>query len=140
MYNSVDMSVFSRERRTFLEAVNRVAAANPFLPELGEAERDALGTEYQDQGAVWSLAVEDPQRLRSNAWRICDRLERELPAIRAKIQNGRASVREEDAALFEGAVVYMLYHRFYPRIVEESFARGGSGKRKRSPEGNKEIQ
>lgn len=49
------MPLLAPAQRRFLEAVNAVAAANPFLPELGEAERAALGSEYLDQGAHWSL-------------------------------------------------------------------------------------
>jgi len=116
------MSGFSREQRSFLRAVNAVAVANPFLPELPLAEQQALGAAYQDQGDNWSLAVEDPGRLRSNAWRICERLESMLPALREAVWRQRDTLREEDRELYEGAVLYALYHRVYPRMVEAAFA------------------
>ena len=61
------MPWLTQAQERFLRAVNAVAAANPFLPELAEAERDALGGEYVDQGAHWSLQVDDPRKLRANA-------------------------------------------------------------------------
>ncbi len=113
------MPWLTQAQERFLRAVNAVAAANPFLPELAEAERDALGGEYVDQGAHWSLQVDDPRKLRANAWRICERLETAMPAIRARTYAIRGTLSDADAALYEGAVVYMLYHRYYPRLVEE---------------------
>lgn len=122
------MASFNRAQRTFLEAVNRVALANPFLPELAEAEQAALGAEYQDQGLTWSLQVDDPSKLRSNAWSLCARLEDMLPALRAAALKGRAQLTDEDAALYEGAVLYALYHRIYPRMVESAFSEAAQGR------------
>ena len=113
------MPLLAPAQRRFLEAVNAVAAANPFLPELGEAERAALGSEYLDQGAHWSLQVDDPQKLRANAWRICERLESTMPPIRTRFFAVPGAVTQSDGTLYEGAVVYMLYHRYYQRFVEE---------------------
>lgn len=81
------MPWLSQSQERFLRAVNAVAAANPFLPELAEAERAALGREYLHQGAHWSFQVDDPRKLRANAWRICERLEAAMPEIRADIRN-----------------------------------------------------
>ncbi len=120
------MSIFSPTQRRFLESVNRVAAANPFLPELAEAERAALGREYVDEGTHWSLRVDDPGKLHANAWRIHDRLEASMPAIRTAIAGRRGDLTPADAALFEGAVVYMLYHRLYPRLAAEFASRRAS--------------
>ena len=116
------MSTLATAQRRFLHAVNAVAAANPFLSDLAEAERAALGTDYQDQGTHWSLAVDDPQKLRANAWRLCDRLERELPAVRARLFASGGPITREDAEMYEGAVVYMLYHRYYPKLAKEMAA------------------
>ncbi|MDZ7638624.1 MAG: sigma 54-interacting transcriptional regulator [Bryobacterales bacterium] len=113
------MLLFTPTQRRFVQAVNAVAEANPFLPELAVAERAALGGEYLDLGTHWSLQVDDPQKLRSNAWRICERLEAAMPDYRAKAFAIRGSLADADAALYEGAVVYMLYHRYYPRLAEE---------------------
>lgn len=111
------MPLLSTAQTRFLEAVNAVASANPFLAELAQAERAALGGEYVDQGAHWSLQVDDPQKLRANAWRICGRLEAGMPAIRERILATPSAVSGSAAALYEGAAVYMLYHRYYPRLV-----------------------
>ncbi|MCW5965657.1 MAG: sigma-54-dependent Fis family transcriptional regulator [Bryobacterales bacterium] len=122
------MASFSRTQRAFLEAVNRVALANPFLPDLAEAEQAALGAEYKDQGLTWSLQVDDPRKLRSNAWSLCARLEEMLPALRAAVLKGRAQLTAEEAALYEGAVLYALYHRIYPRMVESAFREAAQGR------------
>ncbi|MCZ2155563.1 MAG: sigma 54-interacting transcriptional regulator [Bryobacterales bacterium] len=120
------MSALSARNRRFLEAVNRVASANPFLPELAEAERSALGPEYIDEGGHWSLQVDDPQKLRANAWRICDKLEALMPDIRDGVLARRSDLTPRDAALFESGAAYMLYHRLYPRLAAEFNSRRGS--------------
>ena len=56
--------------RNFFEAVYQVSYANPFTEALGEGERRALGAEYTDAPAVWSLDVRDPLRQRENSWRV----------------------------------------------------------------------
>lgn len=122
------MAIYTRAQRAFLEAVHRVAMANPFLEQLADAERAALGSDYQDQGPTWSLQVDDPGRLRSNAWRICERLEAMLPELRAAVEKGRAHLTSADAALYENAVLYALYHRIYPRLEEAAFGEGAQGR------------
>ncbi len=122
------MATFTRAQRTFLEAVNRVAVANPFLPELAEAEQAALGAEYEDQGLTWSLQVDDPSKQRSNAWRICARLEAMLPGLQAALRQGRGELGQEECALYEGAVLYALYHRIYPRMNDAAFRPDAQGR------------
>jgi hypothetical protein len=115
------MAVFTRGQQRFLEAVNRVALANPFLPELAEAEAAALGADYEHQGETWSLQVDDPAKLRSNSWRISAQLEETLPELRAAVWKGRGLLAEPEALLYEGAVLYALYHRIYPRLAQAAF-------------------
>ncbi len=53
------MTLFRAGERGFAAAVSQLVYANPFLPERIAGEREALGDEFSDEGAVWST---DPQR------------------------------------------------------------------------------
>ena len=55
------MPWLSQSQERFLRAVNAVAAAHPFLPELAEAERAALGREL-DARAAESAALDAWER------------------------------------------------------------------------------
>jgi hypothetical protein len=68
MYDEV-VRLFNRSERALLDAVARLAFANPFLPELADNEKAALGDDYQPEPPFWSLEVTDPGKRRINAWR-----------------------------------------------------------------------
>ncbi len=75
--------------RAFLQAVARLAFANPFAPEHAEAVRDALGDDAADAG------------------RIAARLGPVLDCIRGKLAAG-AAASDADLALYEDACFYAL--------------------------------
>jgi transcriptional regulator with AAA-type ATPase domain len=108
------MSFLSRTERTFLRAVSQLAYCNPFLPERIECERAALGSDFVEGEPVWSLPVDQPERPRANAWLIVGRIEPLAEQLRIKLG---AEIREEDRALYEDAVLHLLYHRYYSRIA-----------------------
>ena len=96
-------------QRKLLEAVSRLAYANPFLPERVECERAVLGAEFVEGEPVWSFRAEHPEP-RANVYRIMVRLEPLLEELRAKLQAG-ARAGERDLALYEDAVLHVLYQR-----------------------------
>jgi transcriptional regulator with AAA-type ATPase domain len=110
----------SAQRRT-LEAVSRLAYANPFLPERVEWERAALGPEFVEGEPVWSYRAEQPGP-RENVWRVYRKVEPLLDEARTRLLQG-AGPSERDLALYEDAVLHFLYTRYYP-----SFLEAGSGK------------
>jgi transcriptional regulator with AAA-type ATPase domain len=123
------MALFSYQQAAFLRAVSHLAYANPFLPECVEWERAALGSEFVEGEPVWSQQVKDPERPRANVWRIVERLAPVAGQIRDRLAGG-AAAGEQDLALYEDAVLYLLYQRYYPRFLAASTpARGADGGR-----------
>jgi hypothetical protein len=111
------MAFLSSPERAFLQAASRLAFCNPFLPERITHERAALGREFVDEGPVWSFSVDEPDRRRSNVWRIGARLEDLCPRLRNKLASG-ISAADADCILYEDGVLSLLYHRYYPRFFE----------------------
>jgi transcriptional regulator with AAA-type ATPase domain len=97
--------------REFLEAVSKIAYANPFLPERLEAERQALGRDFQDMGGIRSLTVEDPSREDPNRRRLDERLESVVPSVRSRLA-GSPDDSGEELALYHDAVLLLLYRRY----------------------------
>jgi sigma-54 interacting transcriptional regulator len=119
------MALLSLTERSFLSAVSQLAYCNPFLPERPEFERAALGDEYVEGEPVWSQPTKDPESPRANVWRIAERLDALLPALRIRLLSGK-DVREQDLVLYEDGVVHLLYNRYYPKFFETSFGRESS--------------
>ena len=114
------MAFLSPVERGFLRAASDLAFCNPFLPERIHHERAALGAEFAADEPVWSFSVDEPERRRSNVWRIAARLEELCPRLRQKLATGRAA-SEADLVLYEDAVLNLLYQRTYPRFFEADF-------------------
>jgi hypothetical protein len=119
------MPFLTTAEREFLRAASRLAFCNPFLPERIEHERAALGSKFVEEEPVWSFSVHEPERRRSNVWQIGARLEDLCPRLREKLATGAAR-SDEDAILYEDAVLLLLYQRYYPEFFEAGF-----GERKR---------
>ena len=119
--------VFSVADRRFAEAVRRVNACNPFLPERIDAEREALGAAFQEHGADWNTrpptARPSPNHaaLTARCGEVADRARAAWP------RDGR--VTGEDAANYEAVVGYWLYQsyagRFDALILAALDGRGG---------------
>ena len=120
LYNECTMAFLSSSERGFLRAASNLAFCNPFLPERTLLERAALGGEFVDDEPIWSFSVDEPDRPRSNVWRIAARLEDLCPRLQRKLATG-AAANERDLTLYEDAGLNLLYQRFYPRFFEAGF-------------------
>ena len=114
------MTFLNRPERTFLENISRLGYCNPFLPERVALERAVLGAGFAEGEPVWSQPVDQPERPRANAWRIAERVERVAGDLRVRLARG-AEAGERELALYEDAVLLLLYQRYYPRFLEASF-------------------
>lgn len=111
------MGLLTNQQAVFLRAVSNLAYANPFLRERVEWERAALGAEFLEGEPVWSQQVKDPQRPRANVWKIAEKLAPVAEQLRDRLGGG-AQASGEELALYEDAVLYLLYQRYYPRFFE----------------------
>ncbi len=127
------MTFLSSRERSFLEAVTGLAYSNPFLPERTRFERGALGADYVESADVWSLAVDDPEQPRVNVWRIAERLEPLAEQLRQRLSEG-ASRSEHDLALYQDAILQLLYQRFYSKGGTDPLVRSRSPGRLDYPE------
>lgn len=114
------MTFLSASNRRFVSAVAKLLYANPFLQEVLDYEREALGSERIEEEQVWSMTVADPDRVRANTWRIVDRLTPLVRNMRQALASG-AEVRESDLLLYEDALLYFFYYRYYQRLVAATF-------------------
>ncbi|MFT3783241.1 MAG: sigma 54-interacting transcriptional regulator [Nibricoccus sp.] len=106
--------VLREEDRLFAEAVKRINASNPFLPERIAAEAAALGADFQAAGAEWNTR---PPTTASHP---------NIIAIAARCANIVAQVRTRwpkegrvaaaDLALYEEVAGYWLYQTYAPRF------------------------
>jgi hypothetical protein len=115
MIHLLYMPFLTKPERIFLEAVRGLANANPFLPEHTALEKAALGGDFQDGEAVWSLKVSDPERRRTNIWRITEKLEALAEQLRRRLLE-KTPAHTEELELYEDGVLRLLYQRFYARF------------------------
>jgi transcriptional regulator with AAA-type ATPase domain len=109
------MQFLSHAERSFLTAVSQVAYTNPFLPERVEFERAALGSEFVEGEAVWSLPVENPEETRKNIKIMVKRLEPLAVQLQARLA-ARVAASPEDLAIYEDAILHLLYQQYQERI------------------------
>jgi len=121
------MALLTTANRRFLTAVCNLLYSNPFLTDVVAFERDVLGKDFVDEGPVWSMLVSDPDRLRTNTWRIVERLQPVLKELRQQLAEGSQS-HEKDLLLYEDALLYYFYYQYYPRMVAATFRRTTGGK------------
>jgi transcriptional regulator with AAA-type ATPase domain len=114
------MALLSSRERAFLEAVSRTSYSNPFLPELSDHERQALGPDFVAEETVWSMRAADPDKPRANSWKIAERLGPLLLQIRDRLERGPVAAGKE-LELYEDATLYWLYYRYYQRIFHAAF-------------------
>jgi DNA-binding NtrC family response regulator len=98
---------------------------NPFLEEILIYEKEALGSDALEEGANWSMDVSEPDRVRSNTWRVMERLEPLMNGLRGRLN---ADVSEADRALYEDGVLFLFYYRLYPEMSEATFRSDGKTK------------
>jgi hypothetical protein len=108
------MRLLSDVERFFAEAVSRLAYVNPFVPERIEWERRALGDDHVPFDAVWhsrgDVGGENP-----NEARIVERSGALVEAMRERLAGG-ARGTPEDIALYQDAVLHLLYYRYQARF------------------------
>src|SRR3712207_4067486 len=109
--------LFTRAETPFLESVSAIAYANPFLSELAELERAALGGEYVPQPEFWSLEVDDPDKRRANTWRLLPKIDRILDSVPLRMRRG-AQPTDRELVLYEDAALYSIYHLVHDRLFE----------------------
>ena len=115
------MAFVNSDERAFLQAVANLGYCNPFLPERITYEREALGADFIEGEAVWSLRVDDPSLVRANNAAIAERIESLVEKLRERLASDtRATVH--DLGLYEDAVLFLLFHRtqvhFYANIIQ----------------------
>ena len=120
LYNKCQLPLLNPSDRHFLIAVSKLMVANPFLAQVLELEREALRKDCIEEDAVWSMVVEEPDRVRANSWRILDRLRPLTERLRAELAAG-ASATEGDLRLYEDGLLYRFYLHYYTRIAEATF-------------------
>jgi transcriptional regulator with AAA-type ATPase domain len=121
------MALLPPANRRFLQAVSHLLYANPFLPDILVYEREALGKDAVEEEPIWSLTVNDPDRVRANGWRITDRLQPLLKSLREALASGK-SASEADLILYEDGLLYYLYYRYYQQLVLATFRPGSKEK------------
>jgi transcriptional regulator with AAA-type ATPase domain len=120
MYNYC-MPLLATRERTFLEAVSQVGYSNPFLPELLQHEREALGADFVEEGPVWSLQVADPDRPRANSVKIARSLRPMLDELRERLKHDPTASKKE-LELYEDALLYWLFQSYHDRIYDTAAA------------------
>jgi len=107
--------LLTASERTFAEAIARVNAANPFLRERIDAERDALGAEFIASGAEWNTRPPEVEASHPNLLAIIRRCEQIIAQILARWpKDGR--VTATDLSLYEEIAGYWLYQSYAPRF------------------------
>jgi transcriptional regulator with AAA-type ATPase domain len=118
--------LFLEEDRPFAEAVRRINATNPFLPERIARERDALGEGFVGEGAAWNT-LPPSETSHPNHMRLTERMEAVIERTRdAWPRDGRVA-REEATAYGElaGLWLYHTYMQRFDRVIRASEAAHG---------------
>src|SRR5262245_45396305 len=99
--------LFSPSDREFAEAVRRMNASNPFLPERIAAERAALGVDFEEKGSDWNTKPPSPDWTRNHDV-LTERCGVVIERLRAAWpRDGR--VTRDDALNYEALVGFWLY-------------------------------
>ena len=89
------MAFVNSDERAFLQAVANLGYCNPFLPERITYEREALGADFIEGEAVWSLRVDDPSLVRANNAAIAERIVSLVEKLRERLaRQGRGDFFE----------------------------------------------
>jgi DNA-binding NtrC family response regulator len=119
------MPFLTSSQRPLLSAVSELAYCNPFLPERMQLEREVLQEEFVEGEPVWSQPVHDPDRPRVNVVRIAERVTRLAEQLRARLSDG-VKASDRDLALYEDAVLYVLYERYHGDFMAAGFGAAAS--------------
>jgi DNA-binding NtrC family response regulator len=121
-------AIFNPADLRFAEAVRKVNACNPFLPERIAAERAALGREFTERDSDWNTRPPTPGLAR-NPEALVTRCAEVIARVRAAWPKDGAITRD-DAANYEAVVGYWLYQTYAARfdglILAGMEGRGGA--------------
>lgn len=106
------MALMTDAERRFLNAVAKLAYANPFLPERTEYERAALGRDYVPGALVWSASITAPDRVSPNLARLRARLDPVIEKVRSRIA-AHPDAHPDELAIYEDSAHYLLFERYY---------------------------
>ena len=108
------MAVFSEGEHRFVDALSRLAYANPFSPERINLEREALGGDFNDPSPVWSQQVGLADD-RPNVRKLASRAEQLAKKIRKKLC-GKVPATDSELALYQDLCYYVLYYCYWPKM------------------------
>ncbi len=101
------MPLMRGKERAIAEAMSRLTAVNPFLPQRIDFEREVLGRRFVKTREVWNVDTE-LGGLNPNLARIDEHLQELLPILRERLARGE-SATDEELELYEDLVMYALY-------------------------------
>lgn len=119
------MAFVNAQERSLLRITSDLAYSNPFVPERVALERAALGADFVEGEPVWSVQVEDPDRPRTNVWKIIALLEPLVERLRQHLERV-PDAPASDLALYQDAVLHVIYHHAFPHFAETIFTSGKS--------------
>jgi DNA-binding NtrC family response regulator len=122
------MPAFTVAERRFAEAIARLSHSNPFLPERIDAERDALGDDFDEQHADWNLTP-DAQYDHPNVDRLIERSAAVLRESFARLSGGQEfAAGEQD--LYVDLLLFVVFHhhrRTLDRLMLGERSTGATG-------------
>ena len=122
--------LFTSSDRHFAEAIARVNAANPFLPERIAAERAALKNDFVEAGADWN--TRPPSAVSHvNVRLITERCGALIARVRGEWTAGAKAARDE-VSLYEEIAGYWLYQTYsvrFDRVILAALDGRGEGGR-----------
>ncbi|HEY9248646.1 MAG TPA: sigma-54-dependent Fis family transcriptional regulator, partial [Rariglobus sp.] len=123
------MALFTMEERGFAEAVGRINATNPFLPERVACEREALGAEFVAAGSEWNK-LPPAETSHPNHLRLTERARTVIEQVRGRWpRDGRVAQAEAvDYEELTGFWLYQTYALRFDAVIRDALAgRGGEG-------------
>ncbi len=112
--------LFSPGDRKAADALARLALANPFLPERGALEKQALGSAARPTPEVLS-ATGEIASISPNVPLLSRRAEELVEKGRKRLVTG-VRIRPPDLELYDGLVLYRLYDAFHSELLELALA------------------
>jgi DNA-binding NtrC family response regulator len=116
--------------RIFAEAIEKVNAANPFLPERIAAEHAALGSSFIETGAAWNTRPPSSES-HINVLRITERCGELIERVRRETA-ADAKISPVEWTLYEEVVIYWLYQTYatrFDRVILAALEGKGEGGR-----------
>ncbi len=102
------MSVFSSQDLRFVEAMARLSHGNPFLPDRIDAERQALGRDFDERHALWNLTP-DQQYHHPNVDRLIERGSAALERAYRRLAAGEEFAANEEDLYFD-LLLFVVFH------------------------------